>query len=171
MKKIVIIIVVATLVALFVSCSGNLPPVQVIGGRNDLQGLVGHWAGTYEVTRGQLRRGEVYLLLDAEKDTARGQVIMTVLTSRPQNRPPANMLPAPMTVPAQVLSIRFVRVDGDIVNGVLDPYKDDFCGCILTTKFVGRLRGDTISGTFDIRHSDSLERESGHWLATRSAAK
>jgi len=38
-----------------------------------------------------------------------------------------------------MLTIHFVRIDGDTVDGVLDPYLDPACDCEAFTKFTGRL--------------------------------
>lgn len=165
------LIVTALIALLSGACSGNTPPVSVIGSRADLNTLAGEWVGSYEVTDGLSRRGTVDLTLDAGQDTARGAVVMTTLQARGSAGIPQNAMPAPMAPFSEALSIKFVRVNGNVINGVLDPYRDPNCGCTLTTTFVGRLKGDEIEGTFTVRHSDSMQRETGWWRATRSKVK
>jgi hypothetical protein len=82
---------------------------------------------------------------------------------RPAPRPTRE--PTGSAAPAEVLSIRFVRAEGETVNGTLDPYWDPDCSCEVTTTFVGAVSGDRIAGTFTSMRTAG--RVSGTWKATR----
>ena len=73
--------------------------------------------------------------------------------------------PQPTTTPA--LTIRFVRVSGGQVSGALAPYTDPNCGCTLHTTFVGRLRADTLEGTYSSLHEQTRETQKGRWRVVR----
>ena len=66
---------------------------------------------------------------------------------------------------AELLSIRFVRAEGETVTGTLDPYWDPDCSCEVTTTFIGAIFGDRIAGTFTSMRTAG--RVSGTWKATR----
>jgi hypothetical protein len=68
-----------------------------------------------------------------------------------------------------VLHIRFVRAEGGIVNGRLEPYRDPQCGCQLTTVFRGMLKGDTLSGSFRSWHEEMQRWTEGTWRTVRKA--
>lgn len=69
----------------------------------------------------------------------------------------------------ELLTIRFVRVDGGRVSGALDPYHDPVCGCPLETTFTGRLvDASTIEGTFVSRGPPGHRTANGRWRVTRS---
>jgi hypothetical protein len=171
MRKILLLVIIACLAGLSLACSGNVPPIPVIGTPQDLTTLTGEWLGTYEISDGAARRGDIYLKLNAGTDTARGSVVMTVRQFRTDLTPLRDGLPAAMVPFSEAVSIKFVRVRNGFVTGLLDPYRDPYCGCTLNTTFTGRLQGDTITGEFRIRHSDSVARETGRWSAVRQAEK
>lgn len=66
----------------------------------------------------------------------------------------------------ELLTIEFVRVEGDRVVGRLSAYTDPQCGCTLLTTFEGRIRGDAIDGTFTSRHQDGRV-DNGQWGVRR----
>jgi hypothetical protein len=65
-----------------------------------------------------------------------------------------------------VLSIAFVRISGGDVTGTLDPYTDPECQCTVQTTFTGKLRGNTIEGTF-VTRGPSAREQAGRWKVTR----
>jgi len=105
--------------------------------------------------------------LIAGSDTATGDVIMSPRhNARPQSGEVQPTGPAtPGTI--QALSINFVRVTGGQVSGSLAPYTDPTCGCTLRTTFVGRLRADTLAGTYTSLHEQSREVQRGQWHVVR----
>lgn len=65
-----------------------------------------------------------------------------------------------------MLSIHLVRVVGNQVDGILDPYWDPLCNCEALTTFSGELFENRITGTFVTRLSgDTLA--TGRWEVTR----
>lgn len=160
----------ATLVAATLGCVSNPAPVPVGAGSPGLAGVEGRWEGEYI---GAGRSGTIVFVLAAGGDSAFGEVVMV---------PPAGFQPAqPARVPdeeparrerwratPQVLRIQFVQVAQGHVSGKLAPYKDPECGCTLYTTFEGRAIGDTIEGTFTIRHKEGGEVQAGRWKVTRT---
>jgi hypothetical protein len=71
-----------------------------------------------------------------------------------------------MPVPTE-LTIRFVHVASDQISGSLTPYADPVSGEPLYTVFVGRLVGDTISGTYTTRPSSGSSQPTGRWQVVR----
>jgi hypothetical protein len=135
--------VVAVLVAGCATISGRVP-VQ----GPSVAGLVGDWDGTYE-SRESGRHGTILFRLHALADTAQGAVF---IESRPAddlaNAGGARRMDVPRSPSSTPLFIRIVFVEGNLIRGVLEPYRDPQCGCLLTTTFQGRLDGNRIEGTF-----------------------
>lgn len=149
------------------ACAGTPEPVPVAGGSSSIRRLVGEWQGMYE-SRETGRSGTIRFSLEAEHDTAYGEVLMV---PRGANRP---LLPVEGRMPtspqsAEVLRIRFVLVEGDQVVGSLEPYRDPECGCTLTTRFVGRLIGGVVKGTYTSRSHVTGAEHRGRWEAEKAA--
>ena len=129
--------------------------------------LAGEWYGEY--SSGETgRSGSIVFKLTAGSDTATGDVIMI---PQVRMRPPAGQGqqpggPAPSSG-IQALTINFVRVSGGQVSGALAAYTDPECNCPLHTTFVGRLHGDTLSGSYTSRHEQSRDAQRGQWLVVR----
>jgi hypothetical protein len=163
-----------TTATLLAGCAPRPTPVPVISPRSDLSALVGDWSGEYSSPETG-RSGSIAFSLKAGKDTAVGSVVMV---PKPQNEPniPAATMDRPIVRttatqnPGELLTIRFVRMEGSQVIGTLDPYRDPDCGCQLTTTFRGEFTdAHTIEGTFNsvgsgIGHFPS----SGRWKAARA---
>lgn len=149
------------------SCGQPQTPIPVVGAPADLSALAGNWSGDYSSAESG-RRGSIVFHLSAGADTARGDVVMTPMAV---GRPPADeAAPRQMSRPlsTQVLQIAFVRVSGGQVSGQLAPYTDPRCGCTLRTTFIGRLRADTLEGTYTSFHQQTGERQAGRWRVVRS---
>lgn len=158
------IAVQAVLAALLAGCGGTQSPVPVVGREADISQLTGEWYGEYSSVESG-RSGSIEFKLLAGSDSATGQVIMT-----PQwvMRQGGNMPQGPTTQPlAQPLTISFVRVSGGQVSGALEPYPDPNCGCTLHTTFIGRLRGDTLQGTYSSLHEQTRDVQKGRWRVVR----
>lgn len=154
----------AVLAALLAGCGGRQTPVPVVGLEADISQLTGEWYGEYSSVESG-RSGSIEFKLLAGSDSATGQVIMT-----PQwvMRQGGNMPQGPTTQPlSQPLTISFVRVSGGQVSGALEPYPDPNCGCTLHTTFVGRLRGDTLQGTYSSLHEQTRDVQKGRWRVVR----
>jgi hypothetical protein len=142
------------------ACAFNPATVPVLGAVPDVLELAGQWSGEYwSLDSG--RSGSIVFRLEAGADSAIGDVLM-IPTGRwhdhPDGRHPTS----------EYLSIAFVRVSGGRVRGVLEPYRDPSCGCLLDTSFEGELRGDAIDGTFSSRHVETRARQEGRWRVRRT---
>jgi hypothetical protein len=66
----------------------------------------------------------------------------------------------------ELLTVRFVRIDGSAVRGILEPYIAPDCQCSVTTVFRGTVTGDRVEGTYTTRGPNDLVQE-GRWSAAR----
>ena len=152
---------------LAIGCSTTSAPVPVEG--TNVAALAGHWEGEYE-SEATDRTGTIVFDLVAGEDHAHGDVVMiprgAANAYRPAPRPTGEATGSAAT--AEVLSIRFVRAEGETVNGTLDPYWDPDCSCEVTTTFVGAMSGNRIVGTFTSMRTAG--RVTGTWTATRRPA-
>jgi len=143
------------------ACAANPPPVPVRGPAQDVSALAGEWRGEYWSAESG-RSGSIHFRLEAGPDTAQGDVLMVPAGqahTHPEGRHP----------PSEFPTIRFVRVLGDRVRGVLDTYRDPACGCRLETTFDGRLRADTIAGVYESRHLEGGDLQTGQRRVVRYA--
>lgn len=164
-----IIAFAAILSAGTIGCASKPIPVPLAPG-SDASALVGEWTGEYTSHEAQ-RSGSIEFSLRAGADTAYGSVIMVPRPTVDPSVRPDQIQALPMKgSPSQVLTIRFVRVEGNQVMGRLDPYKDPDCGCQLTTTFRGTFKdANTIEGTFDSQ-GNGFDRvsSSGKWKVSRN---
>ena len=157
----------AALAGLVAACSpAPQTPVPLAGTMGDLAALTGHWEGAYSsVATG--RSGSISFTLSAGHDSAFGDVVMIPSgfgrPLQPWNQPATTATPAHATT----LTINFVRVAKERVTGTLAPYADPETGAQLFTRFEGRLRGDTIDGTYTTRAGGASGTQTGKWSVTR----
>jgi len=142
--------------------------VPVHGEPVDLQVLAGDWWGEY--TSAQTgRTGRIHFTIDPESGLAVGEV--TMIPAGPDARPfrPANETGEARDRAARPLTVRFIQVrSGDeTVTGVLEPYEDPACGCVVSTTFVGRVGSDVIEGTFITHGGDGHPTTTGRWRVDR----
>lgn len=159
---------IATIV-LTLGCATTSPPVPIEGTAAQISALAGHWEGEYE-SEATGRSGSIVFDLKAGEDHAHGDVVMIPRGSSTAYRPaprPSGEGAGPAAT-AELLTIRFVRAEGETVSGTLDPYWDPDCSCEVTTTFVGAISGDRIAGTFTSMRTAG--RVSGTWKATRRFA-
>lgn len=153
--------------ALLSACAPVLSNVAVRGDSGSVSQLVGQWEGEYR-SEETGRNGFITFKLRAGADTAQGDVIMTYRMARASVNSSAEEYARVLSPSMQVLTIRFVRAEDDEVLGILDPYTDPVCGCPLTTRFRGRLRGDEIRGTYETRPAEIFHKPTtGEWSAKR----
>lgn len=154
--------------ALLSACAPVISNVAVRGDASAVSQLVGQWDGEYR-SEETGRNGFITFKLRAGTDTAQGDVIMTYRTNSVSADNSSNGEYARVMSPSmQVLTIRFVAAEDDEVLGILDPYTDPNCGCPLTTRFRGRLRGDEIKGTYETRSTEIFHKPTtGVWSAKR----
>ena len=151
------------------ACALRPAPVPVSGPVPDVQALVGQWTGEYRSAETG-RSGSILFTLEAGKDTAHGDIVM-VARELDMTYDDALRVATMRQAANQVLTIRFVRVVGDVVTGTIDAYPDPdpHGNCELLTVFRGRLSGRNITGTYRTTHAghDSPVQR-GTWSVTRS---
>ena len=127
--------------------------------------LAGKWAGDYS-SAATGRSGSIVFILNADEQSARGDVIMySTIVNVPAD--PSTIASARGSHAADVLKINFVRAAGNQISGQLDPYRDPNTGAMISTTFTGRIFGDTIEGTFESLSSDSNTPQRGRWRVKR----
>jgi len=171
MKRTSLIIAAAGASALALGCSLRAPDIEMAADDFDLAPLVGKWTGEYssEETR---RTGDISFTLRAGEVAAFGHVEM--VAREPENsiisanRPMVNGRQA--VPPRQLLTIHFVRKEGNTAVGLLDPYIDPDCACRVTTTFQGVfIDGRTIEGTYNTIGAELAQIPTGgRWKVTRA---
>ena len=148
--------------ALSASCASSnpAPPVPVEG--SDVSALAGRWVGDYSSTETG-RTGSIVFELRSGDKVARGDVLMKPKEDLQGSSTSADAL---KTMP-QILTISFVSATGGTLRGTMDPYRDPSCDCMVQTTFVGRLAGDSISGTFTTTPQNAGTISTGRWKITR----
>jgi hypothetical protein len=147
------------------ACSGSQTPVPVVGAQSDISSLAGEWTGEYWSAETG-RSGSILFNLTSGTDSASGDVVMSpqFAAGARAAQSPAAPVPPPNS---QTLTINFVRVTGGQVSGSLAPYTDPSCNCPLHTTFIGRLKADTLEGTYASRHEQGSDAQQGHWRVVR----
>jgi len=151
--------------AMVAGCSHlALTPVPVQG---TVQVLVGEWSGDYSSPQSG-RKGTIMFHLHTGQDTASGEVVMLPWQSEPRATAPERVDEPWWRAPAtQVLSISFVRCEGNEVSGWLDPYPDPESGDHTYTTFTGIISGDELRGTYVSWVEKTGRRTEGTWSARR----
>lgn len=151
------------IVSLAFSACATATVVPLEGPTASLAALAGEWTGAYS-SPDVSREGTIWFTLVEGEDHAHGEARMV---PRGADKPYRSEHPqALMRDPVQFLGIRFVRVSGATVLGVLDQYWDPDAGCFANTNFQGRILGDRIEGTFETRLQTGVVA-SGRWHAAR----
>ena len=153
------------------ACASNPTPVTVAGDSGDRASLAGKWMGEY-TSSATGRSGSIVFNLSPSGDAANGDVVMIPRGYGKALQPynvsnTAGGSTVQNAAPSQVLTIKLVRVTGDTVTGVLDPYRDPECDCAVETTFTGRLSGDTIEGTFTTSGRQTAGPQTGTWRVKR----
>ena len=145
-------------------------PVEISADDFDVSPLVGRWAGEYHSDETG-RSGNITFTLQSGEASAFGDVMMIPKTPVRSTVPLQDHvvgIPALGTV-RELLTIHFVRKEGNTVIGMLDPYNDPECYCRVITTFRGEFKdGRTIEGTFSTQGADQIAlRAQGSWKVTR----
>jgi hypothetical protein len=158
-------ILLAATVIVMAGCRYRPEPVPMVGSPAELAQMAGEWDGDYWSADSH-RTGTIIFQISARGDSAFGDVLMRV--------PGGEVGPRPVDLTtgheqharsADMLSIRFVAVQGGSVQGELEPYIAPDCECLARTVFHGRQQGDTISGTFYTTSAGMVQR--GEWRVRR----
>jgi hypothetical protein len=147
-------------------CQFRSTPVPMSGDRSSIAALAGTWTGTYRGAQTE-RTGSITFTIRANADSAFGDVLMQAPPGAPTVQPADD--PAMHRLHArrpQLLAIRFVAIHGGEVEGGLEPYIAPDCDCTVTTRFTGRVVGDTIRGTFVTRGA-LVGPQTGVWAVMR----
>lgn len=154
----------ATVAAL--ACATRPQPIPLSADTENLSALVGKWSGDYS-SDATGRSGSIVFKLSAGKDTAFGDVVMVPRAAQVQPSADRGQIVA-VQPSSEVLSIRFARVEGGAVSGVMNAYTDPACGCTVQTTFTGRRTDpNTIEGTFTTSGSGLPGAQTGRWKVKR----
>ncbi len=151
-------------------CAASERAVPVAGAPGDVAALAGDWSGEYSSAETQ-RSGSISFQLSAGADSASGSVLMIPRDWRGRRGSTGPGGSATPTQAPQALSIRFVRATAGAVSGSLEPYRDPECDCMVVTRFEGRMKGDTIEGSYSTVRTESREIQTGRWKVTRSSSE
>ena len=157
------LLAVSTLLA---ACHYQPTPVPLRGAAADIAKLAGEWEGRYSSGESQ-RSGIIVFTIRAGSDTALGDVVMTPQYGQPLRAADVltNMHALHETGP-ELLRVAFVRIEGGLMRGELEPYIAPDCHCTVTTVFRGAVNGDRIDGSYVTRGPRDLLQE-GTWSVER----
>ena len=148
------------------ACRYQPTPVTLQGSDAELAAMAGDWVGEYSSAQSG-RSGSITFTVQAGKDTAYGDVMMTpqvnqVLRAADHGTPEhARHVTSP-----DLLRITFVRVRAGSVEGSLEPYVAPDCNCTVSTVFRGLLQGNFIRGDYETRGAGGLNQK-GQWSVTK----
>lgn len=169
MKRTTLIVAAVGVSALALGCNLRPPTTEVTASDFDLAPLVGKWTGEYN-SEETGRSGDISFVLRAGEVSASGLIEMVAREPEtvvvPADRPIVN---GRLSAAAkQLLTIHFVRKEGNKVVGLLDPYTDPDCACRVTTSFQGVfIDSRTIEGTYNTIGSELAHiATSGQWRVT-----
>lgn len=170
MKRITQFLTVAAAFAFLACGPRRYAPIEVTADDSDLAPLTGGWAGEYR-SEDTGRSGSITFTLQPGEASASGDVLMVPKKPTPTLVPLDKQVvgvPALGTV-REVLTIHFVRKEGDQVIGMLDPYQDPECYCRVLTTFKGVFKDSgTIEGTFSTQATDAITMHAGgQWKVKR----
>ena len=170
MKKVTQFLTVATALVSLSCGARRYSPVEVSANDFDISPLVGRWAGEYS-SEDTGRNGSITFTLQPGEASAYGDVMMVPKTPTRSTVPLDTHIvgvEARGTV-REILTIHFVRKEGNEVVGMLDPYQDPQCYCRVTTTFRGAFTDSkTIEGTFITRANDAITMHAeGRWKVQR----
>ena len=157
----------ALAVVLVAGCRSQNIPVRLQGDPFAISALAGTWSGEYWGGVGG-RGGSLAFSLSGGSDSLYGDVMMVGTTGQmvlPAD--PADVHRTHVQTP-QRLHIDFVAVHTDSVRGTLEPYVAPECACTVGTTFVGQVRGNVITGTFETRHEGRV-LATGRWEMRRTS--
>jgi hypothetical protein len=166
MKRLTFVLAIAAVTLAVPGCASRKPEIELTASDFDLNPLVGEWQGTYNSTETR-RNGTIAFTLRAGESAASGNVVMLPHTDA--SAATEAVVDPSAIASRQVLTIHFVRKEGNNVVGTLDPYRDPECACQVSTTFQGTFRDSgTIEGTYTtVPAQPGGGVSTGRWLVTR----
>jgi hypothetical protein len=160
-RPIVIVLAIAVVAASIAGCASKPPDIALTSSDFDLNPLVGEWRGNYTNPVAG-RSGTIAFTLRAGESAASGNVVMIPNSAD-------SSLSSAAAVARSVLKVSFIRKEGKMVLGKLDPFRDPFCACQVTTTFDGAFTdAGTIEGTFvTVASEPGHPVTGGTWKVTR----
>lgn len=160
MRKSVLVVAALALAG----CAGrpeSAPTPQVSA---DLAAMNGYWVGEFETYQAG-SRGSITLTVRSSTDTAFGDIVIVPSGFRPvvaaDVKTHLNHSAAP-----EMLRVSFKRVFGGMVEGVVEDYFSERCGCVVTTLLQGTPTKNQIAGEF-VTSDNRGVRERGTWSVER----
>ena len=153
--------------ALLCACAYRPTPVILQASAGDILTLAGAWEGTYQGRESE-RLGSITFTIDANSDTAHGDVLMETPMQQQIIAADASTNAHRMHARApEVLRITWVGLHRGYVEGAIEPYIAPDCRCTVKTVFNGYVsdNGDVITGEF-ITTGPSV-RQTGTWSVRR----
>lgn len=148
------------------ACAAHQPSaVRVQGHSRDIRRIAGTWRGEFHSQTGRV--GTIFFDLKATSETAYGDATFDRVIPTPactdMTRPPETLQ---VRVPV-VLQFGALATSEGSIGGWFRPYRDPDLSCWMDTWFEGHLRGDTLSGSFFSRRTDTDTVRRGTWWAAR----
>lgn len=170
MRRLALFLAVAAVATTLSCATRRYAPIEISASDFDLLPLVGRWSGDYDSPQTG-RTGRITFSLQPGEMSAYGDIVMIPRTPTRSAVPLNRQLVGAdgSGTGREVLTIHFVRKEGNQVVGMLDPYVDPDCRCRVTTAFQGTFRdARTIEGTFTTLTRDANGiRSVGSWKVTR----
>ena len=146
------------------ACTYHPSLFPVIGRIDAKSRLTGEWLGEFTSTHPDRSRS-IAFQLEPGRDSASGEVSLEA-SYVGQGTGYREQGLYPRVSPTTVVRIRYVRADESTVEGVLEPYHDPDCDCVVTTTFLGVVRGDSITGEYVSRGAWTTRQ--GAWRMSRA---
>jgi hypothetical protein len=148
------------------ACTYHPSLFPVIGRIDDKSRLTGEWIGEFSSAHPDRSRS-IAFQLEPGRDSASGEVSLEPSYVGQGIRQQAQGL-YPRVSTTTVVRIRYVHAEESTVEGVLEPYHDPDCDCVVTTTFLGVVRGDSITGEY-VSRGEWTTRQ-GAWRMSRRLA-
>jgi hypothetical protein len=160
------LLLLAVTASALAGCRHQAPGVSLQGDDSDISGIAGRWSGEYAGAQSG-RSGSILFTVQAGKDTAYGDVMMTPQINQTLRAADHGTAAHGLHVSSpEMLRVTFIRVRGGSIEGSLEPYVAPDCNCVVTTVFRGTLSANRIEGDFVTRGASGLQQQ-GRWSVTR----
>lgn len=154
--------------AAIAGCASTPQPTPLAGPPGEIAALEGEWIGEYNAYDPSRRSGTLLFRLEADQDTAYGDVLMHLGGQETAPVIPLTTDPWDDVAPMHLLHVTFVPSADGSVFGRLDTYNDPLCGCEVRTTFTGHVQGNFIEGSYTTEHLNGADRTTGRWRVVRT---